>query len=99
MTTTSSAPSRRAWVAASIAVLPQPMTATRAPTGICGQRLGVNLLDESERVDHLGKVFAGNAQPLAIAEPDADEDRVEVCSSSAALEIAPDLDAATEFHA
>ena len=42
------------------------------------QRLGVDLLDESERFDDFGKIFAGNAQPLAFAETDPDEDRVEV---------------------
>ena len=31
-----------------------------------------------ERIDDLGQVFAGNAEPLSVAEPDADEDRVEL---------------------
>ena len=41
------------------------------------ERIGVDLLNESERVDDLGQIFARNAQSLAVAETDADENGVE----------------------
>ena len=41
------------------------------------ERLGMDLLDESESVDHFGQVLTRNAEPLAVAEADSDKNGVE----------------------
>ena len=84
---------------ASIAVLPQPITATRRPTGTCRERPRVDLFDELEGVDHLGQILAGNAEPVGAAEADADEDGVVVPHEVGGLHVAAELDAAAELHA
>jgi hypothetical protein len=61
------------------------------------ERVGVNLLDERQGIDHLGQVFAGNFHPLSVAEADADEDGVEFVQLTS-RNVCSDLHSAAKLH-
>ncbi len=57
----------------------------------------MDLLDESKCIDDLGQVLARDAQPLAVAEPDSDENRVKFLELLA-RDILPHFHPAAKFH-
>ena len=71
----SSAPSRRAVRAASIAVLPPPYTTTRRPS--CGALLGLHAAEQRDRVEDLRSRAGGDVGALAEVRTDGEEDGVE----------------------
>ena len=72
------APSRLAWVMASIAVLPHPITTHGIANRDFVEWLRMNFFDEIECVVYSAKLFSRDPNSLPITEADPNENRVKL---------------------